>query len=167
MKQLLILFVGIVIGAGAMYLYCCQAKFDLNPTAPHGLITSEQAKKLDEAYNPRYRLISDSLVKRPGGDNRSSWFALKEVRKYLDYAENEAKELGYTMNGVRIYPGAHPDQNGQSGYTTFFLVPTGHSHKSVATMLNMSLLNDRMDIPGGGSLNHGGQGDPPGANYLQ
>ncbi|WP_262891655.1 hypothetical protein [Bizionia arctica] len=27
---------------------------------------------------------------------------------FLNYVENESKELGYTMDGVRVYLGAYP-----------------------------------------------------------
>lgn len=169
MKNFIILILGILLGAVGMYFYCCQdhTKMTTNPHAPKGHITSDQAKALDQAYNPRYKLISDSLVKRKGGDNRSSWYGLDQVRNYLDYAENEAKELGYTMNGVRIYLGAHPDQNGEPGYTTMFFIPTGKPNKANASMFNFSMQTEMSDIPGGSGLDHGNQGDPPGANYPQ
>ena len=164
MKNFMILIIGIIIGALAMYYYFDQPQA-LDIQAPKGLITPEQAKTLDQAYNPRYRLISDSIVKRKGGDNRSSWYGLNEVRNYLNYAENEAKQLGYTMDGVRIYLGAHPDQNGEAGYTTMFFIPTGKQNKANASLFNFSMASNGDDIPGGGGLDHGNQVDPPGANY--
>lgn len=167
MRNFLILIVGVLIGAVAMYLYCCQPTSEVSVTTPKGLITADQMKQLDQAYNPRHRLISDSIVNRAGGDNRSSWYDLDEVRNYLNYAEKEAEKLGYTMDGIRVYLGAHPDQNGQAGYTTMFFVPTGRSNQAVASMFSFSMADDSGDIPGGGGLNHGGQGDPPEANYPQ
>lgn len=169
MKNFIVLILGIALGALAMYFYCCQPSDsgERVVTAPKGLITPDEARKLDEAYNPRYQLISDSIVTRRGGDNRSSWYGLDQVRNYLDYAEKEAKELGYTMNGVRLYLGAHPDQNGEAGYTTMFFIPTGRSDKAQAAMLNLSMGDDDGDIPGGGGMNMGGDGMPPSANYPQ
>ncbi len=171
MKNIIMLILGIVIGALAMYFYCCRSSEETDEkvviSVPKGLITADQAKTLDRAYNPRYQLISDSIVKRRGGDNRSSWYGLEEVKNYLTYAEREAEQLGYTMDGVRIYLGAHPDQNGAAGYTTMFFVPTGKPNKAVASIYNFSMQLKSFDIPGGGGLDHGNQGDPPGANYDQ
>lgn len=171
MKNFVLLFIGVILGGLAMYYYCCQPTADPSEngivSAPKGHITPDEAKKLDQAYNPRYKLISDSLVTREGGDNRSSWYGLDQVRNYLNYAEREAEDLGYTMDGVRIYLGAHPDQNGEAGYTTMFFIPTGRSHKADASMLNLSMQSRGGDIPGGGGLDMGNMGDPPNANYPQ
>ncbi|MEO5787698.1 hypothetical protein [Gelidibacter sp.] len=168
MKNFMILVIGILIGALAMYFYCCQSNEEkVVSSAPKGLITPDQAKSLDLAYNPRYKLISDSLVTRKGGDNRSSWYGLDQVRNYLNYAEREAEKLGYTMDGVRIYLGAHPDQNGEAGYTTMFFIPTGKSHKAEASMLNFSMQSGGGDIPGAGGMDLGSSGNPPRANYPQ
>lgn len=167
MKNVLMLIFGIIIGALAMYFYCFQPNAESKITAPKGLISSDQAKTLDQAYNERHRLISDSLVKREGGDNRSAWYELNQVRNYLIYAENEAKELGYTMDGVRIYLGAHPNENGKAGYTTLFFVPTGKPNKATASLFNFSMQSGGGDIPGGGGLDFGNRGNPPDANYPQ
>lgn len=168
MKNFVILILGICLGALAMYFYCCSStseKIVSNP--PKGLITPDQAQSLDRAYNPRYKLISDSIVKRDGGDNRSSWYGLDEVRNYLNYAEKEAEKLGYTMDGVRIYLGAHPDQNGVAGYTTMFFIPTGKTNKAVGSMFNFSMQSNGGDIPGGAGLDMGNAGQPPRANYTK
>lgn len=171
MKNLLILILGIIIGALVMYFYCFQSNdaVDRNmmSEAPKGLITPDQAKTLDQAYNLRYRLISDSIVTRTGGDNRSSWYGLDQVRDYLTYAEKDAKKLGYTMDGVRIYLGAHPNKNGEAGYTTMFFIPTGKPNKADASMFNFTMRSTRLDIPGVGGLDHGNRGQPPSANYPQ
>ena len=167
MKNFLLLFIGVIIGALLMYYYCRQPKLEKIVSAPKGLLTTEQAKTLDQAYNPRHKLISDAIVTRNGGDNRSSWYGLEQVRNYLNYAEKEAEELGYTMDGVRIYLGAHPNQNGEAGYTTMFFIPTGKPHKANASMFNFSMQSGGGDIPGGGGLDHGNQGDPPDTNYPQ
>ncbi|TXD84184.1 hypothetical protein ESY86_06260 [Subsaximicrobium wynnwilliamsii] len=174
MKNFGLLILGIIIGAIAMYFYVQQNSSDLegvDPTEPKGLITAEEAKTLDRAYDPRYKLISDSIVTREGGDNRSSWYALEEVRTFLDYAEDQAKKNNYTMNGIRIYLGAYPESNEGQGYTTMFMMPTGYSanqNKSEGNLLGLSLKRgDDGDIPGVGGLNHGSEGKPPGANYPQ
>ncbi|MBA6152472.1 hypothetical protein [Gelidibacter maritimus] len=167
MKNFVILILGVAIGGLAVYFYCCQSKTELIVSAPKGLISADQAKALDQAYNARHRLISDSLVKREGGDNRSSWYGLDEVRNYLNYAEKDAKEKGYTMNGIRLYLGAHPIENDKPGYTTVFFIPTGTPNKANAALVNFSMQSDGGDIPGGEGLDYGNHGYPPGANYPQ
>jgi len=61
------------------------------------------------------------------------------MRDYLNYAENESKDLGYTMDGVRVYLGAHATTK-EVGYTTIFLVPTGVENTSQAssTLFNIA-----------------------------
>lgn len=167
MKNLILLIFGVIIGALAMYFYLSPTISDLKIEMPKGLISSDQIKTLDQAYDPRYQLISDSLVKKEGGDNRSSWYGLDEIRNYLKYAEKEANDLGYGMDGIRIYLGAHPVKNGEPGYTTMFFVPTGKPNKTEATIFNLSELSEGRDIPGGHGLDFGNMGHPPRANYPQ
>ena len=169
MKKLLILLLGVAIGIAISYFHyqssdhAEESKEELKAvSAPKGIITEEQGKVLDAAFNSRHQLISDSIVKRP--DNRSSWYSLEDMRDYLNYAEAETRTLGYTMNGVRIYLGAHPNGGGLVGYTTMFLVPTGTKGVSEGSMLNFSFQGGG-DIPGGPGLNDGDDGFPPNANY--
>lgn len=126
MKNLSLFIIGLLIGALAVY-FCCMndtVPIEEELIKPNGLITPSEAKTLDQAFNTRHALISDSIVKRP--DNRSSWYALEDMRNYLNYAEKQAKDLGYTMDGVRVYLGAYPDVKDQVGYTTMFFIPTGY-----------------------------------------
>ena len=175
MKNFGIFILGLIIGLIAMYFYCQATSKDFydenldDPSKPIGLISPEEAKVLDRDYNPRYRLISDSIVTRKGGDNRSSWYALDELKKYLSYAESQAIDFGYTMNGVRIYLGAYPNEGDEPGYTTMFFVPTGIKNKSRGALFNHSFQGGlgSPDIPEGDVLNQGGAGRPPGANYPQ
>lgn len=168
MKKLLLLLLGVAIGFAICYFYFqSDSQAEAAETAeavgpPRGVITEAQGKVLDAAFNTRHQLISDSIVNRP--DNRSSWYSLQDMRNYLSYAEAESTKLGYTMNGVRIYLGAHPNEGGLVGYTTMFLVPTGTKGVSEGSMLNF-LLQGGGDIPGGPGLNDGDDGDPPNANY--
>lgn len=167
MKNVLLLIVGAIIGALVTYWYCsvCQ---DLTPpeiVAPGGLISPEEASVLDRNFDSRHELISDSIVKRP--DNRSSWYSLEDMRNYLNYAENEAKELGYTMDGVRVYLGAHDDVDSLVGYTTLFFIPTGHENVAQSSSTFVHTLSEGGDIPGGSGMDQGTEGDPPGANYPQ
>lgn len=127
---------------------------------PKGIISPEQARKLNDAFTPRCELISRDILKRP--DNRSSWFSLDDVRAYLDYAENQAKANGYEMNGIRIYNGAYPTVEGKLGYSTAFIVPTADisSGKDGGD-------GGKSDIPDGDGLNDGHNGWPPNASYPQ
>ena len=166
MKKIVTLVLGFLLGALAMYYYSNQSLGESEAIVkPKGVITSAEAKTLDQAFNTRHELISDSIVKRP--DNRSSWWSLEDMRDYLNYAEKESLELGYTMNGVRVYLGAYPT-NKEVGYTTMFMVPTGNLNVSEG---GMSLLNSRRgsnpDVPNAPGLNHGDGGNPPGANFPQ
>jgi hypothetical protein len=126
---------------------------------PKGIISPKEAKQLNDAFNTRCELISKDIVKRP--DNRSSWWSLKDIRGYLDYAEKQAKELGHEMNGVRVYCGAHPTIDGQPGYSTAFIVPTAE----ILDGKDGSGKNG--DIPNGDGLNEGSDGWPPNASYPQ
>lgn len=169
MRRLIIFILGLLIGALLMYYYAQQQEKErtMGMEVPKGVITADQAITLDRAFDTRHQLLSDSIVKREGGDNRSAWYALSEVRQYLDYAEKQAEVLGYNMDGVRIYLGAYPDTDEGVGYTTMFFVPTGKPNKAEAALFNFSLFDPGRDIPGGPGLNHGNQGYPPGANYPQ
>ena len=163
MKKLILLLLGIAIGVAVSYFYFNnKPKTDPIMTKPDGVITSEEAKVLGAAFDARHRLISDSIVMRQ--DNRSSWYSLQDMRDYLDYAENQAKELGYNMDGVRIYLGAYPIIDQKVGFTTMFIVPTGQKATSQGNMLAMQD-GGSGDIPGGDGLNKGDNGDPPNANY--
>ncbi|MEH6536135.1 MAG: hypothetical protein V7719_07070 [Psychroserpens sp.] len=171
MKKLVLLIFGFILGALAMYFYCQKNDVGLKamePTDPKGLIESAEIKVLTEAYNPRYDSISSIFFKGvKGGDNRSSWYALEDVRNYLDIAEQQAKDLQYTMDGVRLYLGAHPAVGSIPGYTTMLFVPTGYPSKAEGNMFNFVLQDGGGDIPGGLGLDKGGQGVPPEANYPQ
>ena len=166
MKKILLLLVGFILGALAMYYYCCAKGEESQETMaivkPKGVITPNEARVLDRAFDSRHKLISDSITKR--SDNRSSGWSLVDLRNYLNFAEQEADGLGYVMQGVRVYLGAYPDNGDEVGYTTMFFVPTGMPKKSEGNMLNFSLQSGE-NIPGGSGFNEGSEGDPPGGNY--
>lgn len=172
MKNFGLFVLGIVIGALAVYFYCCKGNMEmtLEPplNAPKGIITPKEAKVLDQAYNLKHRIINDSLFRNStdGGDNRSSWWSIEDIQDYINYAENQAGELGYTMDGLRVYLGAYPDTKGQTGLTTMFIIPTGVKNTSQGSFFTYPQ-GGGIDIPGGNGLNHGGSGQPPSANYPQ
>jgi hypothetical protein len=136
-------------------------------TSPKGLIKPNEAIALDQAYNLRHRIVSDSLFSNTKtGDNRSSWWSIEEIQNYINHAENQAGELGYTMDGLRVYLGAYPDIKGEAGLTTMFFVPTGILNTSQGSMFPMPQ-DGSGDIKGADGLNFGGHGNPPGVNYPQ
>jgi len=171
MKKLGLLILGMILGALAMYFYCCNDQMKVASesriAAPKGIITSKEASTLDKAYNLKHRIINDSLFKKSadGGDNRSSWWAIEDIQNYINHAEHQAGELGYNMDGLRVYLGSYPSKNGETGLTTMFFVPTGSKNTSQGSMFPIQLGSG--DIPGGDGLNGGGNGEPPSANYPQ
>ncbi len=167
MKNFFVFLVGALMGAAIVYFLYNKTSTEEIVADPKGIITPDEAKVLDQAFNSRHQLISDSIVKRP--DNRSSWYSLSDVRSYLSIAEKQATDLGYTMDGVRIYLGAHPDTTNEVGYTTMFFVPTGTKNLAEGSMslFNFNFAAPSPDIPGGDGLNGGEGGDPPSANYPQ
>lgn len=168
MKKIMYVLLGAALGVLGSYLYCSNCQVAETPpevVAPRGIITPAEATALDQAFNTRHELISDSIVGRP--DNRSSWYSLQDMKDYLSYAESQAKDLGYTMDGIRVYLGAHATVDSVPGYTTLFFIPTGSEAVSEGSTAPLSARTGSGDIPGGNGLNDGGLGDPPSANYPQ
>lgn len=125
--------------------------------APKGVITPDEAKALDQAFDSRHTLISNDIVKRP--DNRSSWWSLQDMKDYLEYAEAQVKELGHEMNGVRVYVGAYPETKEGPGYSTMFIVPTANIPQGKDGG------GENSDVPGANGLNRSQGGIPPNSNY--
>ncbi|MDO6597329.1 hypothetical protein Q4512_10430 [Oceanihabitans sp. 2_MG-2023] len=163
MKKLLLLLLGIVIGFLISYFYYCNPQTEIHMTTPNGIITPEEAKALDEAFNSRHQLISDSIVGRP--DNRSAWWSIEDIESFIKLAKSQSTDLGYDMNGIRVYLGAHERTSREAGYTTMFMVPTGTPSLSEGKVMSAPPGNG--DVPGGNGLNGGENGDPPSANYPQ
>ncbi|WP_179353594.1 hypothetical protein [Winogradskyella vidalii] len=172
MKKFSLFVLGIALGAVAMYFYCSNSETDFESAppvvAPKGIITPSAAKTLDTAYDIKHQIINDSLFKKStdGGDNRSSWWSLEDVQNYINYAEHQSGELGYTMDGLRVYLGSYPNaNNGEAGLTTMFMVPTGV--KNVAKGSAFSFQGGNIDIKDADVLNRSEHGNPPSANYPQ
>lgn len=169
MKKLLVLLLGIILGILISY-YIINPNTDTETMTkpPKGVISPETAKQMDEAFNKRHKLISDSILGKP--DNRSAWWSLDDLKAYIGYAEGQAKDLGYKMDGIRVYLAAHPNEL-NDGFTTVFMAPTGKRLLAEGGMIDVG--NQKGgdggsgDIPGGDPLNDGGQGIPPSANYPQ
>lgn len=170
MKNFGIFILGAIIGALAVYFYCCSVDTAIEApeiVAPSGLISPAEAMTLDKAFNLRHQIISDSIFRNTKtGDNRSTWWSIEDIQSYINYAENQAGELGYTMDGLRVYLGAYPDLKGETGLTTMFIVPTGVKNTSEGSLLP-TFQGGSNDIKGADGLNRGTTGYPPGANYPQ
>ncbi|MCB0398988.1 MAG: hypothetical protein KDD26_05070 [Winogradskyella sp.] len=165
MKKLLLLLVGLVIGIAVTYYYLSTNQNLEEMTKPNGLITPSEIEALDQAYNSRHTIISDSLIKTP--DNRSSWYSIEEIESYIAYAKQQAGSLGYTLDGLRIYAGAYPDTKEGPGLMTMFFVPTGSKIVSEGSMLPTVQGGGSNDLQGADGLNRGSGGEPPSANYPQ
>lgn len=164
MKNSISLIIGLLIGALIMYFLCnknTNQEDAIEITKPAGVISPLKAKSLDENYNQRHELISNEIVNKP--DNRSSWWSLQDIQNYIVYAQNQSRDLGVEMNGIRVYLGAYPDDGNNVGYTTMFLVPTTNDLGNTGGSQNKG----NNDIPGADPLNMGGDGNPPSANYPQ
>ena len=171
MKKLVLLILGFILGALAMYFYCSNNQLnieDMTEETPKGTITPAEIKVLTEAYNPRYDSISSKFFRGvEGGDNRSSWYSLVELEAFIKSAKAQAGTLKHTMDGVRVYLGAHPQVGNIPGYTTLLFVPTGYPNTAEGSMIGTKLQDGGNDIPGANGLDKGGVGTPPGANYPQ
>ncbi len=179
MKKPVLLLLGIAIGIGVSYFYfnnqeatTASEKVMKSIVKPKGVITPAQAKTLNNKWTDTREHAMDSIISRISQgrikkDNRSSWWSLEDIENYLAYAENQADNLGYTLNGIRIYQGVYEGNapNGKADYATLFWVPTGKKSKSEGSMLNFTLQGGDKDIPGGDPLNQGGTGNPPGSGY--
>ncbi|WP_299364793.1 hypothetical protein [Winogradskyella sp.] len=171
MKNFGLFILGAIIGALTVYFICCKDDSSIKgiskSAVPNGLITPLEATALDQAYDLRHSIISDSLLKNTEtGDNRSSWYPIADIRSYLEYAEQQADSLGYILDGLRIYAGAYPDTKEGPGLMTMFFIPTGTRNTAQGSMFSL-LQGGSNDIGGANGLNMGGQGDPPGAKYPQ
>jgi len=165
MKKLLLLLLGLVIGVAGTYYYLSSNQNLEEMTKPKGLINPSEIEALDQAYNSRHTLISDSLIKTP--DNRSSWYSIEEIESYIAYAKQQAGSLGYTLDGLRLYAGAYPDTKEGPGLMTMFFVPTGFQNVSEGSMLPTAQGGGSNDLKGADGLNFGKKGVPPSANYPQ
>lgn len=164
MKKLLLLLVGLVLGIATTYYYLSTNQNLEEMTKPNGLITPSEIEALDQAYNSRHTIISDSLIKTP--DNRSSWYSIDEIESYISYAKQQADSLGYTLDGLRLYAGAYPDTKEGPGLMTMFFVPTGSKKVSEGAIIP-TLQGGGNDLQGADGLNKGSGGEPPSANYPQ
>jgi len=171
MKKTGLFILGILIGALAMYFLGSQYievdQMGLNPIEPKGIISPKEAKTLDRAFNLKHSIINDSLFKEDKtGDNRSSWWSLKQIESYIAYSKKQAEDKGYILDGLRVYLGSYPSTKRETGLTTMFFIPTGYEGKSEGSLFP-KLQAGSADIKGVDGLNFSQNGHPPGSNYQQ
>jgi hypothetical protein len=171
MKNFGLLILGIILGASAMYFYSNGTEREPEALAlikPKGVITPKEAKVLNDDWTKkRANLLFDSIAGRP--DNRSAWWSVEEIQNYINYAANQTGELGYEMDGLRVYFGVYPKSapDGRANYSTVFIVPTGKKIKSQGAVIPLNLLQGGggVDIDLADPLNRGETGIPPGSGY--
>ncbi|MGV6832140.1 MAG: hypothetical protein ACWA5P_11345 [bacterium] len=167
-KQMSLHWAVVLLFSLALFTGCTEDETNLETEAtrssdmvrPYGLISPDRMVELNQNWNTtRAQAIQGKLGIE---DNQSVQFSLEELRNFLNYAEKEAQELGYEMDGVRIYFAAYSmsEPGDKAGLATAFFAPTGVS-------LNDTEGKKKGDIPGARGLNIGGQGNPPGADYPQ
>lgn len=143
MKKLGLIILGFIIGALLTYKFCPRVEEKNNEveeiTKPAGIISVEEAIVLNNNWTKYRKEAVDSAAARQGRkiDKRSTSWTLKEIRDYLDYAEAESKNMGYTMDGIQVYLGVYEENAGaeKSNYTTMFIAPTGNESLSKASMI--------------------------------
>lgn len=137
-------------------------------------ITSKEARELNQNFEKTRSKKLNKIVKKEEGhkhekDAISSWFSLDELKEYIAYVEEQGKEKGIDVNGLRVYFGsyaANDKKADRKGLSTVFLVPTeprvGAQQKDGLTSVEGS--SDVESIDG---MNDGGFGFPPSAVYPQ
>ncbi|MBU2951834.1 hypothetical protein KO493_14130 [Tamlana agarivorans] len=111
---------------------------------PDGVISTDYAISLNQAWNAKNAAIYSKAGLSKADENQSFWWSLEDLRNYLAYAEQEAKEKGYHMNGVRVYLAAYPEKGNEN---TLFFAPTGYETAAKASAINMSFFGNDEAIP--------------------
>lgn len=123
---------------------------------PNGLISVQKAQEMEDYYKQEfYSYFNEIKGAYPGYDGamRDVWFDLDELKKYIVYVENYAKENGHSNLGLRVYFGAE-DKLGQDGQIyprqTVFFVPTASSGSGFDNTNNNLTGLQRLDFGTGG-----------------
>jgi len=102
----------------------------------------------------------------------SSYYTLEELESYIAYAKREAAKQQINLEGFRIYFGLFPEAQkygDKSGNLTVFISPTGRPQEQKGAFFTMNMMVDEPaispDITSIGSLEYGGNGNPPAASY--
>lgn len=150
MKNLFSLIIGLLIGALITYYFFSPTGMTTPPplTMPSGIITPTEAKKLSDNWTNLRQQYVDSVAYE-AEDNRSSWYSIKDMEYYVNYAKDSLN-----ASGIRLYLGVDTSV-GPKGLTTIFLVPTENDKRS----------GTQKDISTANGLDMGGAGVPPGQGY--
>lgn len=163
MKKLAYIILGFIIGAVLTYYFCPRPEGDIKAVEakiekPKGVITVEEAEALNNNWTEFRKQAVDSAAERQGHkiDKRSVGWSVEDVRNYLDWAEVESKNRGFSMDSIRVYLGVYGREAGEQndGYTTMFIAPTGSELNAEAGFSSSNLMQKN----GVGPLNEGSGG---------
>ena len=166
-KSLLIICVALAV----LLFKECEANKNCNQEfeEPNGLITPEKANELEETYKANQFTILNEYLNVNGDvaeDNREVWFELDEIKNYINYVEENAKNIESIDEsgtlGLRIYFGAKQmalkrDKRDNIIRSTLFFVPTYREGLRAA--------ESNKNINGINPLNYGSSGDPDDIEY--
>lgn len=167
-KSLLNLKAVLLMAFAAILISSCQDKpadystldFKKSPNN----ISAKQANKMEELYKKhQYAIINNSLKIK---DHREYWFALKELKSYIAYIEQNAAENNYDKAGlgIRVYNAAKMEEGKVK--SSIFIIGTHNgkvkTNKGSFNPINSALLlqqppNQNMK---GDAFNFGSSGDP-------
>lgn len=141
MKKLGPIILGFIIGALLTYYFCPRPIDDIPTMAeeivkPKGVISVAKAKELNNNWTQFRKAAVDSASSREGRpvDNRYTSWSIKDIRDYLNYADQEAGNMGYTLDSVRVYLGVYGKKASRekADLTTMFMAPIGSKKVSKA-----------------------------------
>lgn len=167
MKKLTYVILGFIIGAVLTYYFCprpddsqttetiestestkseeSEALAETKLVKPSGVISVEEAIELNDNWTKFRKKAVDSASKKEGRDidKRSVGWAVKDIRDYLNWAEAESKNQGYSMDSIYVYLGVYGKKapKKKANFTTMFIAPKGQKLTSEASSfpLNMRL----------------------------
>tara|TARA_R110002049_G_scaffold355_1_gene2090 strand:+ start:2154 stop:2861 length:708 start_codon:yes stop_codon:yes gene_type:complete len=104
---------------------------------PKQIISVSQAKEMYDSYEKRrIGIIKDYEGPNPDGTEfeptRYGWYDYETIKQYIAYIDQEAKEAGVKISGLKLYFSNYPDaDNFEDGspvaykkQNSFFIVPT-------------------------------------------
>ncbi|WP_340202019.1 hypothetical protein [Ascidiimonas sp. W6] len=98
----------------------------------------------------------------------SSYYTLEELESYIEYAKREAAKQKIDLDGFRIYMGLFPDDadyDEKRNFLTVFITPTGRSATQEGAFMTTTMYDGGSDITTIGSLEYGGNGNPPSTSF--
>jgi hypothetical protein len=129
------------------------------------LAEKEQAALQSEALKAIYSNRTNSAFEL----SASNYYTLKELESYIEYAKREAAKQKINLDGFRIYMGLFPNDpkfEDKQNFLTVFITPTGSSATQEGAFFT-NMQEGGSDITTIGSLEYGGNGNPPSASYPQ